>query len=987
MPKWSLFNLRSQHLNLLCSWQRICESRITGAGPCLGRGDPVRERCSLRVRATTLTLERRGALSLQSTNFEFLAAENPQLAQIAALAERSLNDDPIGSIAKIRTLAELLTEEIAESADVELSEWRQQAATVAYLRRQRVLPKWVADDLVKIQQDGNRAVHDHIGTPAGAEQQIRRAHRVATWFHRRFVDTQYTSEDFDLEAIRYAPSGDAKVLEAARIARQKADSDLESLRAELQARREVERKRPRRQSDPTRAGVATARSRGTGGTHHEASRSSRSWRLLGAVALAAGVAVLGALASQRSTHDRSTAERSGRPAGSAPEPTMPTDVEPAATGPAEGQAMAPREHSSDEQDNVGEIRIEVRTVPVGAEILLDGVRVGASDDSGCIVAIPASSLPTALVAQLEGYGDAHFQIRRDMRSGTSVTLELKAFGAIACAVEPGYARVELEASPGQWMDLSGHDSRPLARVPAGRYTLRISAKGYDRHEETLAVDPGETEYVNVTLKPLPALLTVRSQPSGAMVLLGTTQLGEAPLFDVACAPGEHVLRLTLGSHDDFERTLILEPGEPLDVGEARLPAWPVIELTALDAGASAWVNGERRSGTIVLRPGRVTLEFRRDGYRSQVSTLGLELDERARPRPGAWTRLEGSIDVSRIAADVVVRIDGELVDRRRASVKVPAGRHVLGLQRDGFEPVEPMTLEVIADTVVVVQSPDWRAVALVPELPAPKGRVVAPSRLPRAVEARSGRIFARSDHAEMVFVPEGPFVMGYDTGYGSPEWEKPLRDVHLSGYLIDRHEVTVAQFRRFCRETDRTMRRQPDTSGPTHPVVNVTWHDAVAYCEWVGRRLPTEAEWEKAARGSDQRLYPWGNQIEYGRCNQYNAIDNHAELAPVGTYVGDGPGMQAFAKEKRVSSGESPFGCLDMAGNASEWCSDWYSPSAYSTDGVRDPQGPGNGTQRVVRGGSYEDGWDPIRSSARQRLEPEKWSRCVGFRTAISLPD
>jgi serine/threonine-protein kinase len=251
-------------------------------------------------------------------------------------------------------------------------------------------------------------------------------------------------------------------------------------------------------------------------------------------------------------------------------------------------------------------------------------------------------------------------------------------------------------------------------------------------------------------------------------------------------------------------------------------------------------------------------------------------------------------------------------------------------------------------------------------LPPPSHPPLGATALPAGFVEHSGRIWCLRDGAEMAFVPGGEFTMGSD--HGSPD-EVPAHVIHLGPFLADRHEVTVWQFARFCRETKRAMPEQPTESNDRHPVVNVAWAEARAYAEWAGKNLPTEAQWEKAARGADAREFPWGNEpLTEDRARFRNAAEEGT--ASVGAYP----------------AGRSPYGCLDMVGNAWEWVADWYAEDYYGRSPPRDPIGPVEGASRVLRGGILGETGADLRVTKRRRSRPESRFDFVGFRCVKELP-
>jgi formylglycine-generating enzyme required for sulfatase activity len=207
--------------------------------------------------------------------------------------------------------------------------------------------------------------------------------------------------------------------------------------------------------------------------------------------------------------------------------------------------------------------------------------------------------------------------------------------------------------------------------------------------------------------------------------------------------------------------------------------------------------------------------------------------------------------------------------------------------------------------------------------------------------------------------------------------EQPLHTVTLDAYYIDKYEVTNARYKACVDAGECTApgsvgswTRSPYYGTSTYadyPVLNVTWNQASAFCAWAGGRLPTEAEWEKAARGSsDTRVYPWGNSAP--DCTKTNYSPCVGDTSRVGSYP----------------SGASPYGVMDMAGNVWEWVNDWYDGNYYSVSPGVNPQGPATGWERVLRGGSWGSGDLNVRSARRLSNFPDFWDFNFGFRCVRS---
>ncbi len=248
----------------------------------------------------------------------------------------------------------------------------------------------------------------------------------------------------------------------------------------------------------------------------------------------------------------------------------------------------------------------------------------------------------------------------------------------------------------------------------------------------------------------------------------------------------------------------------------------------------------------------------------------------------------------------------------------------------------------------------------------------------------------KKDGSILVKIPSGEFIMGRNN------WERashPAHKVYLDEYYIGKYEITNAQYKKFCDETGWiypiepfSQYRYPANSDTgyffeksNYPVVGINWYDAVAYCRWAGLRLPSETEWEKAARGTDGRIYPWGNKYKHQDLkdrangalefydNGFKPVDGYLFTSPVGSFP----------------KGQSPFGCFDIVGNVFEWCRDWCDEDYYNISPEVNPQGPLSGKFRVIRGFSCRSGSPQyMYTFERGSTYPDYERKDIGFRAA-----
>jgi len=279
------------------------------------------------------------------------------------------------------------------------------------------------------------------------------------------------------------------------------------------------------------------------------------------------------------------------------------------------------------------------------------------------------------------------------------------------------------------------------------------------------------------------------------------------------------------------------------------------------------------------------------------------------------------------------------------------------------------------DTELQLGPPPAPAVREGPKPVVPQARVETPAletdppAVPGVLNDRGFEEQVFFNQTVMVHIPAGDFTIGSPRGQGNDD-ERPAHKVFIGDFWLGKHEVTFAQYDLFCRESRHALPGDEGWGRGSRPVINVSWQDAQDYCRWLagktGRnfRLPREAEWEKAARS----MYPWGSsEPSANKVNMNGDEDGFMFSAPVGSFP----------------PGASHYGVLDMAGNVWEWTADWYGGDYYQMSQPRDPRGPARGSNRVVRGGSWKNGPELIRSANRSSEKPERRSNGVGFRLAM----
>ncbi len=443
-------------------------------------------------------------------------------------------------------------------------------------------------------------------------------------------------------------------------------------------------------------------------------------------------------------------------------------------------------------------------------------------------------------------------------------------------------------------------------------------------------------------------LTVKTNPAGALIYVDAEPKGQTPATIKNLKAGAHRLTLVLEGFETINKGIAVKKNQTATIKEMLVRQTGMVRINSNPKDAQVWVDGKYVGKTPVKVPGlnvgshnvRVSLPSYRNHigrFRVDPNTL-TPLDINLKGKPG-------KLLVTSMPTGAHVHIEGEKVGATPYSARLKPDEYSVVVSKQGYTSVH-RKVELIPDRSTVL------------ELVLKKGLAVTEN---------------------MVNVPAGRFMMGCNKRADSDcdRDELASKRVYLDSFYIDKYEVTVERYRQCVnagscdeprsREDSRFCNWGHPERG-AHPVNCVTWSMARDYCKWAGKRLPTEAEWERAARGTDGRKYPWGN--DGANCNVAIMKDKYGGCGEFRTWpVGSKP------------KGASPSGAMDMAGNVWEWTASWYR-STYRTMGTRNPRGPSSGKYRVVRGGGYNDTAEELRVSNRDGGTPGHRLSGYGFRCA-----
>ena len=351
-----------------------------------------------------------------------------------------------------------------------------------------------------------------------------------------------------------------------------------------------------------------------------------------------------------------------------------------------------------------------------------------------------------------------------------------------------------------------------------------------------------------------------------------------------------------------------------------------------------------------LSAGLHKIKITKAGYETYEVDVTIEQGEE-NSLNAVLTPKAGVITLSSVPSEADVFVDNVAKGQTPCVIKVlDPGQHTIKIEKEGYEE-RSLTIDIRSGESIVKHMELIKA-------------SIQNASSNGGVKKVGKETVNQKDGSVLIEIPAGDFIMGSNEGTSEL---KPVHTVYLDKYYLGKHEVTLGQYKKFCTETGRWLPEQPDwNQGDDSPVVNVSWIDAKAYCDWAGLRLPTEAEWEKAARGCAGMKYPWGNDWNPSKCNSSGNGDVYINTSPVGSNL----------------LGASFYGICDMIGNVWEWCNDFYAWNYYTISPITNPKGQASGPNRVLRGGCWYTTPLYMHAYDRSSDDPERRDSGTGFRVA-----
>ncbi len=574
-------------------------------------------------------------------------------------------------------------------------------------------------------------------------------------------------------------------------------------------------------------------------------------------------------------------------------------------------------------------------------------------------------------------------------------------------VQPSDARIAIDGKAVQ--------SGKAVELSKGRHRLVIKKDGYKTVDKPITVSKDHVVF-NETLSEVDLQqVVIKSVPDGARIFLNNVEKGVTD-DGFFLYPGQYQLKLSKSGYVDVSEAITVTENGNNTFTYRLVKNSGILRLNVTPAGADIKLNQKDYSGQtrIELLPGTYELEVSKTGYLPQKEIVEIERGKTLE-RSYQLIKNSGSLSLNVTPADAAVLINKEDYSNR-GHIELAPGRYKIEIMKEGYYPqsetitiqrgqtlnktynltaktgklqfkVKPLTARVtLKQNGQTVQT--WTGMKYLKDLPVGEyelkcsadgyqpwtRRITVSENRTTAMEVvlKKGPITFKDEFGiEWVWVEGGTFEMGC-TGEQSncASDEKPAHTVTVDGFYMSKYEVTFAQYDQFCEATGRSNPNDKGWGRGNRPVINVSWHDAVAFCKWLSKRtgttirLPTEAEWEYAARGGQKSRH-----YKYSGSNDVDAV---------AWYDGNSSGKTHPVGQKQPNE----LGLYDMSGNVWEWCQDWYDNKYYANSPHRTPRGPTSGNYRVLRGGSWVyDAWI-VRVASRGRYDPEYGNLDFGFRIA-----